>query len=67
MEDLWFVVNMGYVKIAVHAYVYLLWHSQVKDVVLYAQELIIKENPVVRISLLLWFVWELDVGRLRFC
>lgn len=41
-------VNLGYVKIAVHAYVYLLWHSEVKDVVLYAQELIIKDNPVVR-------------------
>jgi len=44
-------VNMGYVKIAVHAYVYLLWHSQVKDVVLYAQELVTKDNPVIEILL----------------
>lgn len=43
--------NLGYVKIAVHAYVYLLWHSQVKDVVLYAQELIIKDNPVIEMLL----------------
>lgn len=44
-------MGLGYVKIAVHAYVYLLAHSQVKDVVLYAEELIWKDDSVIEILL----------------
>eukprot|EP00210_Caulerpa_lentillifera_P007273 g6955.t1 len=44
-------LGLGYVKIAVHAYVYLLAHSQVKDVILYAEELIRKEDSVIEILL----------------
>lgn len=39
----------GYVKIAVHAYIYLLSKTPQDDVVLYAQELIKKDDSVVSI------------------
>eukprot|EP00210_Caulerpa_lentillifera_P006064 g5794.t1 len=43
--------GLGYVKIAVHAYVYLLALSEPRDVVLYAEELIRKEDSVIEILL----------------
>lgn len=46
-----FVEGLGYVKIAVHAYVYLLARSEASDVVLYAEELVRKKDSVIEILL----------------